>query len=359
MSRFTVQRSPLVFSYTQSTYRFTCMIISLWKELFSVDLPHLCVDSRLVLPPAPVSPARQSDQGGAGLVELRQLQEGDSRTSTVSLARVRASLEQPSTKHAQANFLGAIDFLLFAGAPLDHRHHRHVQLADKVGPSLTLRLIVTILPPTGHRQVDRWTEDKVSWREAGWPNFVPKLDASCPSLPLDVDDGNVVVEVRSDPKLLMEVNFLNVKLLLLLIRDLDDIVADPDIVDASGVPVVPEAVGCGQEVERRDDHRPTVVEGPAYIFMSSRAHFLQWASKLPISRTPQSDACLPRKSSVIHLEPRISFVADFLSPKMPLMRIYLTLIPPAILGVAAPGMSDTFLQRPHCSTIYKHSNGEM
>ena len=69
------------------------------------------------------------------------------------------------------------------------------------------------------------------------------------AFPLDVDDRNIVVQVGANTKLFMEVNLLNVELFLLLVLHLYHIVPDSDVVDISGVPVVPEAVGRGEEVE--------------------------------------------------------------------------------------------------------------
>ena len=69
------------------------------------------------------------------------------------------------------------------------------------------------------------------------------------AFPLNVDYRNVIVQVGADTKLFMEVNLLNVELFLLLIFHLYHIVPYSDIVDISGVPIVPEAVGRGEEVE--------------------------------------------------------------------------------------------------------------
>lgn len=86
-----------------------------------------------------------------------------------------------------------------------------------------------------------------------------------------------------------------------------------------------------------------------HIYASTIGIFGRRESKLPISRTPQSYACLPRQSTMIHLRCAMNMNVNYASLKK--FRKELTLTPPAILGEAFPGISDGFLQSPHCSTI--------
>ena len=48
------------------------------------------------------------------------------------------------------------------------------------------------------------------------------------SLSLDVNHCDIIVKVRTNPKLLVEVNLLNVKLLFFLIHHLNHIVTNPE-----------------------------------------------------------------------------------------------------------------------------------
>ena len=140
----------------------------------------------------------------------------------------RAFFKVTCAEHSQTDLLRAVDLLLLAGAPLNHRHHGHVQLADEVGAALTLGGVVPVLAPPGHGQVDRWVQDEVFGRKTRRAHLVSELNAS--RAPINVDDSDVVVQVRTNSKLFVEVNLLNVKLLFFIVQNLNHIIANPDLV---------------------------------------------------------------------------------------------------------------------------------
>ena len=152
----------------------------------------------------------------------------------------------------------------------------------RVGSRL-LCLVEADLAPAGHGEVDVTAVVRRDLGKAGGDDLVPEHHAATVSDTVDVDHRDVVVEVRTDVEILMEINFVNSELLLLLVRNLELVVPDPDVVYLEVVPVGPEAVGRGEDVEGRDEDGPTVVVGL-------------------VVRTSQPDAGLPGQSPMVNLE---------------------------------------------------------
>ena len=160
--------------------------------------------------------------------------------------------------------------------------------------------------------------------QTGGDHFVTELDPGPVFDPVNVHHGDVVVLVGTNVEVLMEINFPDGKLRLLLVLDLEGVVAHPDVVELDVVPVGPETVGGREEVVGRDDDGPAVVGRLAGAL--------------------QSDTGLPGQQAVLHTPPArhppalISLLGQF--PPQPALRHQLDRLPcslPLLLRVVVLG----------------------
>ena len=174
------------------------------------------------------------------------------------------------------NSLFAVNLLRPADLGVDDRDRDHVEPGHGVRPEVRL-------PPPGDCDIPPGGVVCVFLWQTGGDHFVTKLDAPTVFDLVNVHHGNVVVLVRTNVEVFMEIHFPDGVLRLPLVLDLESVVAHPDVVELEVVPVRPETVGGREEVEGRDDDGATVVIGLAGAL--------------------QSDAALPWQHAVLHTLP--------------------------------------------------------